>query len=56
MQRELGMRIREGKAGYRSRMENQLQLNNVNGVWRGLRTISVYTTESITLRKQAVGK
>ncbi|KAI4881116.1 hypothetical protein NFI96_026359, partial [Prochilodus magdalenae] len=40
VQRELRRKIREGKASYRRKLEEQLQRNNVNGVWKGIKTIS----------------
>nr|XP_057907087.1 uncharacterized protein LOC131104187 [Doryrhamphus excisus] len=40
VQKELRRKIREGKDCYRKKMEEQLQQNNVRGVWRGLKTIS----------------
>ena len=42
VQRELRRRIREGKNIYRKKMEEQLQQNNISGVWRGLKTITGY--------------
>ncbi|KAI4903430.1 hypothetical protein NFI96_002603 [Prochilodus magdalenae] len=40
VQRELKGKIREGKASYRRKLEEQLQRNNVSRVWKGLKTIS----------------
>ncbi|KAI4875879.1 hypothetical protein NFI96_009456 [Prochilodus magdalenae] len=40
VQRELRRKIREGKASYRRKLEEQLQQNNISGVWKGLKTIS----------------
>ncbi|XP_073727635.1 uncharacterized protein [Misgurnus anguillicaudatus] len=40
VQRELRRKIREGKACYRRKMEDQLQQNNVSDVWKGLKTIT----------------
>ena len=40
VQRDLKRKIRECKASYRRKMEDQLQNNNVREVWRGLQTIS----------------
>ncbi|KAI4894322.1 hypothetical protein NFI96_032641, partial [Prochilodus magdalenae] len=40
VQRDLRRKIREGKASYRRKLEEQLQRNNVSGVWKGLKTIS----------------
>ncbi|KAI5095207.1 hypothetical protein C0J45_15282 [Silurus meridionalis] len=40
VQRELRKKIREGKAYYRRKMEDQLQQNQVSGVWKGLKTIT----------------
>ncbi|KAI5104598.1 hypothetical protein C0J45_6224 [Silurus meridionalis] len=42
VQRELRKKIREGKPCYRRKMEDQLQQNNVSGVWKGLKTITGY--------------
>ncbi|KAI4903434.1 hypothetical protein NFI96_017561, partial [Prochilodus magdalenae] len=39
VQRDLRRKIWEGKASYR-KLEEQLQRNNVSGVWKGLKTIS----------------
>ena len=44
-------KIREVKNHYRKNMQNQLQQNNISGVWRGLKTISGYKE----LDFQAVG-
>ncbi|KAI5095921.1 hypothetical protein C0J45_14351 [Silurus meridionalis] len=51
VQRELRKKIREGKACYRRKMEEQLQQNNVSGVWKGLKTITGHKEPS----SQAVG-
>ncbi|TWW54745.1 hypothetical protein D4764_0240700 [Takifugu flavidus] len=40
VQRELRRKIRQEKDNYRRKMENQLQQNNICGVWKGLKTIS----------------
>ncbi|KAI5086634.1 hypothetical protein C0J45_23309 [Silurus meridionalis] len=40
VQRELRKKIRERKACYRRKMEDQLQQNNVSGVRKGLKTIT----------------
>lgn len=40
VQSQLRKRIREREECYREKMEVQLQQNNHNGVWRGLKTIS----------------
>ena len=40
--RELRIRIREGKIVYRTKMEDQLQQNNISRVWKGLKTMSGY--------------
>jgi len=40
VQRELRMKIREGKDIYRKRMEDQLQQNDISGVWKGLKAMS----------------
>ena len=42
VQRELRRRIREGEKVYRTKMEDQLQQNNISGVWKGLKTMSGY--------------
>ena len=49
MQRELRRKIREGKDSYRRKMEDQLQQNNVSGVWRGLKTISGTRRQTLRL-------
>ncbi|CAM4731262.1 unnamed protein product [Leuciscus chuanchicus] len=46
VQRELRKKIREGKACYKRRMEDQLQQNNVRGVWKGLKTITGHKESS----------
>ena len=40
VQKELKKKIKEGKASYRTKMENLLQQNSAREVWRGLKTIS----------------
>ena len=40
VQKELKKKIREGKASYKTKMENLLQQNNAREVWRGLKSIS----------------
>ncbi|KAM9812661.1 uncharacterized protein ACBT44_011751 isoform 1-T1 [Syngnathus typhle] len=40
VQRDLRKKIREGKSNYRRRMEDQLQRDDISGVWRSLNTIS----------------
>lgn len=40
VQKELRRKIREGKASYRRKMEEQLQQKNIGGVWHSLKTIS----------------
>ena len=52
MQRDLTGKIREGKASYRKKMEEQLQKNNVSGVWKSLKTISGHKKPN----NQAVGE
>lgn len=57
MQRELRRRIRVGKDSYWRRIENQLQLNNVSGVWKSLRTISGYREQNVQyIKAQEVGE
>lgn len=46
VQRELKKKIREGKACYRRKMENQLQQKNISGVWKGLKTITGHKESS----------
>jgi len=40
IQRELRIKIMEGKDIYRKRMEDQLQQNDISGVWKGLKAMS----------------
>ena len=49
VQRELRREIREGRCSYRRKMEDQLQQNNVSGVWRGLKTISGTRRQTLRL-------
>ncbi|TWW55977.1 hypothetical protein D4764_09G0010270 [Takifugu flavidus] len=51
VQRELRRKIRQEKDNYRRKMENQLQQNNICGVWKGLKTISGFKEQ----KSQPVG-
>ncbi|TWW81812.1 hypothetical protein D4764_01G0016270 [Takifugu flavidus] len=51
VQRELRRMIRQEKDNYRRKMENQLQQNNICGVWKGLKTISGFKEQ----KSQPVG-
>ncbi|TWW80173.1 hypothetical protein D4764_10G0012030 [Takifugu flavidus] len=51
VQRELRRKIRHEKDSYRRKMENQLQQNNICGVWKGLKTISGFKEQ----KSQPVG-
>ncbi|TWW59246.1 hypothetical protein D4764_06G0007760, partial [Takifugu flavidus] len=51
VQRELRRKIRQEKNNYRRKMENQLQQNNICGVWKGLKTISGFKEQ----KSQPVG-
>ncbi|TWW56179.1 RNA-directed DNA polymerase from mobile element jockey [Takifugu flavidus] len=51
LQRELRRKIRQEKDNYRRKMENQLQQNNIYGIWKGLKTISGFKEQ----KSQPVG-
>jgi len=40
VQKELRRNIKQGKEGYKKKMEEQLQQSDVSGVWKGMKTIS----------------